>query len=164
MHRKRRQHRTDRENPTDQTGVPADLSTTRFLFVGERPTGRAARIGATLQNGRLAGKTLHGALRALKVDPHRQQYLNLYCWPDANPADEASEEETCREIEHRARSGYVVVGLGHKVSRRLWVHCIPHLRLIHPAARGTIRRTECYRLHVATILGRGLRGGPRWLP
>src|SRR5262245_6407473 len=115
----------------------------RFLFVGERPSRRAVRIGATWQNGKLSGKTLREALLSLQLDPSVHHYLNLYPLPQSHD-DAVWEEETCREIMRLSRHGYVVVGLGRLVSERLRVHRIPHLFMVHPAARGAIRKKERY--------------------
>jgi hypothetical protein len=45
-----------------------------------------------------------------------------------------------------------VVALGNKVSRQLERHSVPHVPLIHPAARGKIRARELYAQHVSAIL------------
>src|SRR5579871_3979508 len=123
-----------RRNPHHSTLV-------RFLFVGDRPSLRAEQIGATLQNGKLSGKTLRQALIDLNLDPDAHVYLNLYARSQALE-DRAAEEAACAKIQGFATEGYVVIGLGRLVSSRLSARAIPHLRMIHPAARGTIRRRE----------------------
>ncbi|MGH2356306.1 MAG: hypothetical protein ACRDJN_32270, partial [Chloroflexota bacterium] len=52
----------------------------------------------------------------------------------------------------RARPRPVIVGMGRLVQRVLAAAGIPHRALIHPAARGAIRQTACYRAHVAAVL------------
>ena len=123
----------------------------RFVFVGERPSFRAVQIGATWQNGKLSGKTLREALLAFHLDPAAHHYLNLYPHPQSLD-DAAWEEEACGEIMHLIEQGYIVVGLGRLVSDRLKQRRIPHLFMIHPAARGEIRRKERYHAHVAATL------------
>ena len=54
---------------------------TIFLFVGERPSQRAVRMGVTWSDGALAGATLFDELRNLGVEPTRQCYRNLYASP-----------------------------------------------------------------------------------
>ena len=61
----------------------------KLLFVGERPSHRAAKIGATWQNGKLAAKQLHDALRALNIDPAKHEYINLWTTPDTYTEDDA---------------------------------------------------------------------------
>src|SRR5262249_8324095 len=123
----------------------------RFLFVGERPSPRAEQIGATWQNGKLSGKTLREALLALNLDPAAHHYLNLY--RHSRPVEDIlCEEAACLEILRLMEQGYIVVGWGGLVSERLYEQGIPHLRMIHPAARGAIRKKECYQAHVAAIL------------
>src|SRR5579871_4896039 len=152
--------RTPRPTATDS--IPgteaASGEIVRFLFVGERPSPRAQQIGATLQNGKLSGKTLHDALRALKLSPEAHHFLNLYQEAQSRE-DAASEEAACSEINRFARRGYIVVGLGRLVSHRLQIHRIPHLQMIHPAARGAIRKSERYQEHVATTLAQAPRKG-----
>ncbi|HEV8638552.1 MAG TPA: hypothetical protein VG370_30440 [Chloroflexota bacterium] len=51
------------------------------------------------------------------------------------------------------RTGVVVVGMGCKVQAELDGAGVGHLRLVHPAARGLIRRRATYQAHVAAVLG-----------
>src|SRR5262249_49100473 len=116
-------------NPQRKSAKPV-----RFLFVGERPSPRAEQIGATLGNGKLSGKTLWDALLALNLDPSAHHYLNLY--RHSRPVEDIlCEEAACLEILRLIEQGYIVVGLGCLVSERLYENGIPHLRMIHPAAR-----------------------------
>lgn len=125
---------------------------TRFLFVGERPSHQAARIGATWENGKLAAKQLHDALRALNIDPAGQRYVNLWTVPGTGPTDEPVSAAALVELEQATRDGYTVIGMGQLVSRALSEHGIPHLLIVHPAARGAIRKKERYTAHVRSIL------------
>jgi hypothetical protein len=123
-----------------------------FAFVGERPSVRATQIGATWENGRLAGKTLRDTLASLQIDPDRQCYLNLYKMPRRSDRDPRDEEEAIAQIRRLQTDGYTIVGMGQIVCRRLDACGIPHLQLTHPAARGSIRRTEHYRAHARCVL------------
>jgi hypothetical protein len=123
-----------------------------FLFVGERPSPKAAAIGATWQNGRLSAKNLREAIAAAGYDPAEQEYLNLWCGPEALPNDHLHAAEACRMIRLWLAQGFVVVGMGDLVCRELKRAGIPHLKLVHPAARGAIRKTERYRAHVREVL------------
>jgi hypothetical protein len=133
-------------------------ATTRYLFVGERPSRRAVRIGATWHNGRLAACTLWRALEAAGLDPQDQDYLNV--WMDAEPgAHDAMHEESARAIIRIfAAGGVTIVGMGAVVGAWLDRQGIAHRKLIHPAARGAIRRRDRYQEHVAAVLaGEGVR-------
>lgn len=160
MTRCKRRPRLTSFDRTDLGQPEREASTAvRFLFVGERPSPRAEKIGATWQNGRLSGKTLREALQALHLDPDAHHYLNLYQYARSRE-DAACEEAACREIARLAGEGYTVVGLGRLVSGRLHARRIPHLRMVHPAARGAIRKAERYRAHVADTLSRLHRQRP----
>ncbi len=123
-----------------------------FAFIGERPSVRAVQIGATWENGKLAGKTLRDTLTAIGIAPSCQFYLNLYRAARKSDLDQADEAEAIAEIRKLQAEGYTIVGMGQIVCRRLGANGIPHLQLTHPAARGSIRRTEHYREHARQIL------------
>lgn len=126
---------------------------TTFLFVGERPSLQAAKIGATWQNGKLAAKQLHDALRALNIDPAEQLYCNLWTTPGVGPIDEPVEPQALAHIVEQHAQGCVIVGMGELVCYQLRRYSIPHLQMVHPAARGAIRKKERYTAHVSAVLG-----------
>jgi hypothetical protein len=122
----------------------------RFVFIGEKPSSRAVEIGASWTNGRLAAKTLHDALRACGIEPSQQQFLNLF--GDDPGAPTVAKALCIRRIRELAANGHTIVALGQKVSRALSKCRIAHLRLVHPAARGSIRKKSRYQEHVAAQL------------
>jgi hypothetical protein len=124
----------------------------RYLFVGERPSPTAARRGWRWTDGRLCASTLFAALRAAGLNPERHTFANLFKDDETEPYWNVV--AACRD--HVAEGG-VVVGMGGKVQRGLTRHGIPHVALIHPAARGAIRATERYQQHVVERLGPGAR-------
>lgn len=124
------------------------MSQARWVFIGERPSRRAVAIGATWQNGKLAGATLRAALVAAGIDPAQQRYLNLWDTPDGRDC-----APRLTEIQRLVAEGAQIVGMGQIVCRQLAREGIPHRALIHPAARGTIRRTGRYQAHVQQVLG-----------
>lgn len=124
----------------------------KLLFIGERQSVRAAEIGATWENGRMAAKQLHDALRALHINPTEQRYLNLWTTPGVGPTDEPVSVAALAEIMRAARDGYTIIGMGRLVSRVLADHGITHLLIVHPAARGAIRKKERYAAHLAGVL------------
>jgi hypothetical protein len=124
----------------------------KFVFVGERPSATASNRGWTWKHGRLAAKTLHDALTHIGIDPARQKYINLF-------GDRCERDAEGDEINHRLSlirrmkgRGYVVVGMGKRVCRRLSEAGVAHLALIHPAARGRLRRRELYDAHARETL------------
>jgi hypothetical protein len=121
-----------------------------FVFVGERRSARALALGATWEDGRLAARTLHEALRAAGHDPLQALYVNLFA--DGAPGWEPLPEVLAR-LRSLALSGVVVVGLGRRVQAALSRAGVPHRALTHPAARGRIRSRARYRAHVAEVLG-----------
>lgn len=114
----------------------------RFLFVGERRSPRAVQLGYRLCDGRLAGQSLFAALEACGIDPRRHVYCNLFERGGARLV-----------VEHQA-AGAVVVGMGRKVQAELRRRGIAHLALVHPAARGRIRKRARYAAHVRRALVR----------
>ena len=126
----------------------------RYVFVGQCRSNRAIRMGAHWEDGRLAGKTLHDALRAVGLDPREQTYLNLFRDDDPQALDQAALARVC----NLANAGTVIVGLRKVVQAALARAGVAHLPLVHPAARGAIRARHAYQDHVAKVLiaGRGV--------
>lgn len=125
----------------------------KFLFVGERPSHQAIKIGATWQNGKLAGKQLRDALVTLNIDPDAHQYTNLYSGPEAGCVkDSADLCDALGRIWTAYEQDVTIVGMGAIVCQQLVQAGIPHLQMIHPAARGAIRKKERYTAHVASVL------------
>jgi len=115
---------------------------TRFLFVGEQRSPRAKRLGVRLQDGRLAGRSLFDALIVCDIDPLIQAYCNLF------------ERGGAARVRCALQDGLIVVALGQKVQAKLTRAKIPHYALVHPAARGAIRRKRRYAAHVRRVLRR----------
>jgi uracil-DNA glycosylase len=124
-----------------------------FLFVGERPSERALRMGVTWSDGALAGATLFDALRNLGLDTSQQCYRNLYTSPIRGATTDGEDErEAVSEIKQAQERGLTIVGMGHIVQRVLTRERIPHLQLRHPAARGRERLRARYHTHARAVL------------
>lgn len=121
-----------------------------FLFVGERPSPRAAAQSWTWDDGRLCARTLLDALDAVGIDRQAYTFVNLWSTPGFGPLDDAP--HLAPVIEAYAR-GTTIVALGRLVQRALRRAGVPHRHLIHPAARGAIRRRAAYHAHVRAVLG-----------
>jgi hypothetical protein len=127
------------------------------MFVGECRSITAQRKGWTWADGRLAAKPLFEALEAMGVDPKAHHYTNL--WTDNVSGTTIANRgpgilgSTIKLIMARGSEGCVIVALGKRVSAELAKRGIVHVALVHPAARGAIRKRERYHAHVAEKLG-----------
>lgn len=104
----------------------------KYLFVGEKRSPRAKKMKVTLQDGRLAGKQLFDALSHCNIDPKEQEYCN---WFEGGKGKVRNWVGT-------------IVAMGEKVAKALQKENIEHIQIIHPAARGKIRKKELYCQHV----------------
>jgi len=123
-----------------------------FVFVGERRSPKARRMRVTWRDGRLAAKPLFEALRAAGYDPHAQVYVNLFA---ERGRTRRVIRQALRRITQLAAAGAQIVGLGQAVCHTLTRLGVAHRQLVHPAARGAIRRQERYCQHVCQVLGQG---------
>lgn len=120
-----------------------------LLFIGECRSLTAKRKNWTWKDGRLAAKPLFEALAAMGVDPAAHQYTNL--WTDSTPP--IVPWQRVERIRSAVESGTIAVALGKRVSAELSRRGIQHVALVHPAARGRIRKRERYHAHVREKLG-----------
>jgi len=127
----------------------------QFLFVGERPSPKAARMGVTWEHGRLAAKQLFDALFAVGLDPKSHRFDNVFVPTPEGP--EVVCRNAVRRIKRAAISGLRVVAMGKKVEAVMAAKCIPCLSIVHPAARGRIRKKERYAEHVREVLNEAER-------
>ena len=120
--------------------------TGRFVFVGERRSPTAIRKGVTWADRRLCAKTLCHALDTLALPPENSLFINIY------GDDGSADPEALRRIQALQAKGWIVIGLGRTVQQALARAAIPHRMMIHPAARGRIRRRALYHAPVAAVL------------
>ena len=125
-----------------------------LLFVGESRSSRAKELNVRWEDGALAAKQLFDALNTCGINPHLCSFTNLF--------------ERGGITKTRSWKG-TVVGLGQKVQKELAKRSIPHIKLIHPAARGAIRKKERYAHHVkkqlstsTSIQSRNLRAAKKY--
>ena len=137
--------------------APAAAPVPPLIFVGERRSRRARVLAVTLSDGRLAGRTLHDALRACGLDPTSVGYLNIF-----QDGDDGFDLDmtALAEVGNLAAAGAPIVALGQRVHRALARAQVLHLQLVHPAARGSIRARLCYQAHVAAVLSRSVPAPP----
>ena len=127
----------------------------RYLFVGERPSPLAARKGWRWTDGRVCARTLYRALAAADIAPAKVHFVNLWTVPGLGRPTGAPNLEA---VQSKADEGVVVIALGRLVERTLRRAGTPHRYMIHPAARGTMRKQERYIAHVRAVLEHGANG------
>lgn len=123
----------------------------QFLFVGEKPSDKALELGATWRKGGQCATTLHSVLHRLGIHMREVRFTNLFTRTPDN-ADGVIRSYTVSRIRRRAREGFVIVGMGQLVHTALCALGINHRHIVHPAARGVIRRKDTYVEHVRGIL------------
>jgi len=108
-----------------------------MLFVGEKRSELAKKMGVRWEDGRLAAKQLFDALEACGVDPKDCLFAN---WFQSN-----------KRAFIRSYDG-PVFAMGKIVQAALEREGIDHIPIVHPAARGEIRKKERYRNHIRKAL------------
>lgn len=119
----------------------------RFLFVGERRSPRAISMGVRWEDGHLAARTLHAALSVAGVALSDCRFINLF-----DDSTGALDQQNVAAIHSALAAGMQVIALGRLVQNSLRQLGIPHVEMVHPAARGAIRARERYQAHVADVL------------
>lgn len=104
-----------------------------MLFVGEKRSNKAIKMGVTWKDGKLAAKQLFDALKYCNIEPKNQSFCNWF--------------EYGGKTKVKNYTG-LVVAMGDKVSNALSKNGIDHIKIVHPAARGKIRAKLMYCKHV----------------
>jgi len=117
----------------------------RLLFVGERPSKTAALKRWVWGDLHLSSKTLLEALAACQFPRERADFINVYC------NDGKIDLQSIEYIQNRRHSS-IIIGMGKLAQRALTHHDIGHIEMIHPAARGRIRKRELYQEHVRQVI------------
>lgn len=130
----------------------------KLLFVGECRSITAQRKGWTWADGRLAAKTLFEALEAMGVDPRSPWVWYTNLWMDTKDQNGKPRIAPDRfsSLANQQSQGFMLVALGQRVSQEMSRRGLNHVALVHPAARGKIRKTSRYRAHVRRVLGKVL--------
>src|SRR3990167_1845770 len=111
-----------------------------YVFVGWRRSNRAMKLDYRWEDGKLAAKQLFDALRTCDIAPEEQQYVNIM--------NDDGGFNFGLHLALRGRSRRSVIAMGTDVSHVLTQLGIAHIHIVHPAARGAIRRKEAYASHV----------------
>jgi len=112
----------------------------KILFVGERRSPTAKRMKVTWKDGRLAAKQLFDAFAAIDFNPDQAVFVNFF------------EPGGPTLIGTAAKLGVPIVAMGRKVQEALKSADIDYFAMVHPAARGKIRRKDLYTEHVRSVL------------
>lgn len=118
------------------------MNKAHVLFVGERRSATARRMGVTWKDGRLAAKQLFDAFDAVGFPRWRADFCNLF------------EDGGRAQVISALLCGKPIVAMGQKVHDELSKWCILHWELVHPAARGAIRNKQRYADHLRRVLTR----------
>lgn len=110
----------------------------KLLFVGEQPSKTAAEKGWQWGDEHLCSKTLLEALDNAGVHRSDLQFINLF-------TDGKVSDDSLAKIKSTT---HPVIGMGRKVQKVLARNAVRHIPLVHPAARGLIRKKRQYQLHV----------------
>ena len=124
----------------------------RFIFVGENRSRTAIEKGYSWNECQKSNKPVLSAIRLFDafnycgLNPNEQIILNL--WNDNGELNSVVLER----LNGYVGEGEIIIGMGKKVQAILDKFCIPHRKLIHPAARGKIARRTLYREHFSEIV------------
>ena len=113
----------------------------KILFVGENRSPRAIQMGVTWKDRRLAAKQLFDAFDTLEIDHSEFEFTNI--------------KETEDFLDHlviATKEKTPIIGMGRVVQKLLNDLAVEHIPMIHPAARGSIRKKERYAEHVNETL------------
>ena len=104
----------------------------KYLFVGEERSDLAKKMNVTWKDGRLAAKQLFDALDAIGLSRESCEFCNWF----------EDGQETARNW-----TG-IVVAMGRKVQDAMKREGLGFIPIVHPAARGLIRKKENYIQHI----------------
>lgn len=126
----------------------------KFIFVGLRPSISAWKFSRQWSDGAYAGKQLKDALEQLGFFFDEMVFINLYTLPQEKASIQTDADDLAEAIRKLKRSVlyWTIVGMGKEVQKVLDSFTIEHLKLIHPAARGKIRKKYRYLKHCKEVL------------
>jgi len=147
------------ENSAEKFSRETDnLEILPLVFVGENRSNMAQNNDWSWERCQLehqprnCAKQLFEALENCGIDPYNQEQVRfLNAWED-NSEEWVEVENLNSILQSYLEVGFEVVSLGEHVHQHLEQLNIPHIKLIHPAARGSIRKKDNYQKHVATTL------------
>lgn len=114
----------------------------KIIFVGEEPSQTAIKMGVTWNDGRLSAKQLFDAFEANGFDYSQVEFDNLF-------KNKKVRKMFLKKLKKEQRP---IVAMGRKVQKVLEANGIAHTKMVHPAARGSIRRKDKYAAHVGEVI------------
>jgi hypothetical protein len=117
----------------------------KFLFIGEKRSDLAIKMNVRWEDGRLAAKQLFDALFFCGINPKHCKFINLF--------EPLRDQGICYDshlfwINALSVNQFIPVAMGNKVSKQLNKMGVKHIKIVHPAAKGLIRKKENYINHV----------------
>ena len=114
----------------------------KYLFIGEQKSMKAAKMGVSWEDGRLAAKQLFEALEYCGINPKECKFLNAL-------------DGTGQPNIFRSYGSYQFVAMGNRVAKWLTENGMDDfIKIVHPAARGKIRLKANYFAHVKSALSK----------
>ena len=113
----------------------------KILFIGENRSPSAIRMNVTWKDKRLAAKQLFDAFDMNNINYSEFEFCNV-----KEPKD------FLNKVESALADDVPIIGLGKVVQQILNNMDIKHTPMIHPAARGLIRKKEHYAEHVRNTI------------
>jgi len=126
-----------------------------YIFVGERPSISAWKFSKTWSDGAYAGKQLKDAIDKIDCLEYADiLFTNLWKKPKEMSDSVTDKKDLSKTLDNLIQFSpwWIIVGMGRIVQEKLDVYGIRHLKLVHPAARGNIRRKDRYLKHCEEVL------------
>lgn len=131
---------TRKTKETQDTRYYRRDDTMNILFVGEKRSKTAIEKDWTWEDGHLAAKQLFDALKSIGVGLAGLRFTNVFN-DRGEPSFNPSEIQDSR-----------VIAMGMLASKELDRLGVEHDTIIHPAARGKIRKKERYARHLSGVI------------
>jgi len=127
----------------------------RYIFVGERPSISAWKFTKQWSDGAYAGKQLKDAIDKIDCLEFADiTFCNLWTKPTEMSTPATDKKDLSKTLDEIIQYSpwWIIVGMGKIVQEKLDEYGIRHLKLVHPAARGLIRRKDRYLKHCTEVL------------
>ena len=111
-----------------------------MIFIGEKRSKTAIKNGWTWESGHLAAKQLMDALKTIGVGMEGVRFGNVFD-DEGNPI-----------FDPKSTGGARVIAMGMIAHEELTRLGVEHDTIVHPAARGKIRRKDRYAEHLRGII------------
>jgi hypothetical protein len=121
------------------------MSDLKIVFIGEERSETAKRMKVRWEDGRLAAKQLFDAFEVCGWSPAQCVFFNLF------------ERGAGKKLAAHQAAGRPMIAMGQKVQRQLTKRGVKFVPMVHPAARGAVRRKDRYAQEVQSALNMTLR-------